>query len=219
MRGGQSWLPTDAFRRYVRKLSCADGWLDLNGGGTLIVSGTANSYTGGTDIQGKSQITLAGGDNRLPTAGDIRIDAGTLDLGGCARRLPEPSRSTAISRPIPIPTRCRTAPSSLTTPAPSKALTLAAAPARSPNIVVQGSQPEEDWVLTSAYTLTIAANVDFTGYNLFQIGGNTVFDGASYTGDTFAVMGYTVRRTTIPATPRLTAATSRQPSRRRPATT
>ena len=41
--------------------------------------------------------------------------------------------------------------------------------------------------------MTIAGDVNFTHYDLFQQGGNTVFDGATYTGDTFAVMGYRYR--------------------------
>lgn len=45
-------------------------------------------------------------------------------------------------------------------------------------------------VLYRSYTLTIAGSVGFTGYDLYQGGGNTLFEGQSYTGDTFAVMGY-----------------------------
>ena len=115
------------------------------------------------------------------------------------RRLPEPSRSTAISS-----VRSRSQHGAGRHPGLDNSSTEQGIDASSgsgtisADIVVQGSQPEEDWVLTSAYTFTIAADVDFTGYNSSTIGGNTVFDGASYTGDTFAVMGYTVRRTTDP---------------------
>jgi fibronectin-binding autotransporter adhesin len=47
---------------------------------TLILSG-ANTYTGGTILQAGT-LELDGGDNRLPTTGDVRITGGVLDLGG-----------------------------------------------------------------------------------------------------------------------------------------
>ena len=106
------------------------GSLDLTGGGTLVLS-AANSFTGGTEIQGKSQMTLAGGDNRLAAGGDIDIDAGTLDLADTRRRSPELSVSPTTSLLIPIRTLFRTAPSSSTIRAPSKASTALRAPARS----------------------------------------------------------------------------------------
>ena len=59
-----------------------NGWLDLDGGGTLVVSGSANSYTGGTEIDNGSHLTLSGGDNRLPAAGDITLYGGVVNLGG-----------------------------------------------------------------------------------------------------------------------------------------
>ena len=62
-----------------------NGWLDVNGGGTLVVSGSADSYTGGTEIDNGSHLTLAGGDNRLPAAGDITLYGGVVNLGGFGR--------------------------------------------------------------------------------------------------------------------------------------
>ncbi len=63
----------------------------ISGSGSIVKSGegttsllTSNSYTGGTTINAGT-LLLAGGANRLPTAGSLNAAGGVLDLGGLAQ--------------------------------------------------------------------------------------------------------------------------------------
>jgi autotransporter-associated beta strand protein len=55
------------------------------GTGSLTLSNAGNDYTGGTSIQGGTVIL--GVANALPTAGDVTLAGGTLDLGGLSQDL------------------------------------------------------------------------------------------------------------------------------------
>ena len=164
----------------------------MDGGGTLVVSGGANSYTGGTEIDNGSHLTLAGGDNRLPAAGDITLYGGVVDLGGFSQTTTGTLRfqNDSASDPNTVQDGTLVLDNSTTEQGINACYgsgTVSAA------IDVQGSQAAEQSALAPSYSLTIAGDVNFTHYDLFQQGGNTIFDGQSYTGDTFAVMGYRYR--------------------------
>ena len=55
------------------------------GAGSLTLSNTGNDYTGGTSIQGGTIIL--GVANALPTAGNVTVAGGTLNLGGLSQDL------------------------------------------------------------------------------------------------------------------------------------
>jgi rhamnogalacturonan endolyase len=55
------------------------------GAGALTLSNVGNDYTGGTSIQGGSIVL--GVANALPTAGDVTVAGGTLNLGGLSQDL------------------------------------------------------------------------------------------------------------------------------------
>ena len=169
-----------------------NGWLDVNGGGTLVVSGSANSYTGGTEIDNGSHLTLAGGDNRLPAAGDITLYGGVVDLGGFSQTTTGTLwfQNDSASDPNTVQDGTLVLDNSTTEQGINACYGSGTVSA---DIDVQGSQAAEQWALAPSYSLTIAGDVSFTHYDLFQQGGNTIFDGQSYTGDTFAVMGYRYR--------------------------
>ena len=169
-----------------------NGWLDVDGGGTLVVSGGANSYTGGTEIDNGSHLTLAGGDNRLPAAGDITLYGGVVDLGGFSQTTTGTLwfQNDSASDPNTVQDGTLVLDNSTTEQGINACYGSGTVSA---DIDVQGSQAAEQSALAPSYSLTIAGDVNFTHYDLFQQGGNTIFDGQSYTGDTFAVMGYRYR--------------------------
>jgi autotransporter-associated beta strand protein len=148
-----------------------NGSLDLTGGGQLVLSG-ANSFTGGTEIQGASQMTLAGGDNRLAPAGDIQIEGGALDLGGYTQTIAGTVWFTDDLSFDPDPNTVQDGTLVLDNSSTEQGINGSEGSGTiSANIVVQGGQTAEEWALYRLYTLTIAGNVAFAGHDLFQEGG------------------------------------------------